>query len=459
MMVPGLEHWAWSIHGWAMGIGVLCAVACAIPGNFLVLRRMSMMGDAISHAVLPGLAVAFLLTGERTSLPMFAGAAAVGVLTAVFTEWVRGTGKVDEAASMGVVFTTLFAIGLVIIVWAADKVDLDAKCVLFGSPETAVANKYRVDIFGLGVPGVAVSLAVVLAMNLCFVIVLYKELKVTSFDPAMATSMGINSTLMHYGLMTVVAITAVASFEAVGNILVVAVLIVPPAAAYMLTDRLWVMIAVSMVIAAVAGVLGVLGALVLPAMAGYGSVSSAGMIAVAAGVLFTLAVLLGPRHGIISRVAHQARLSLRIAGEDVLAMLYRVEELAQRDAAAVLPDHLSEAMHMTTLRRRMLVGSLVRGGMVRRDGGRLSLTDPGRDRARDLVRSHRLWETYLHRYAALRPDHLHLSAERLEHATSGRLQAHLDARTNSPRTDPHGTAIPPPPAPGEPGRTVSRPPI
>ena len=121
----------YAIDTWIVIVGMLAAVSCALLGNFLVLRQMSMMGDAISHAVLPGLAVAFLITGARASLAMFVGAAVVGVLTAVFTQWISRFGKVDQGASMGIVFTTLFALGLILIVRAADHVDLDAGCVLY----------------------------------------------------------------------------------------------------------------------------------------------------------------------------------------------------------------------------------------------------------------------------------------------------------------------------------------
>ena len=124
-----------AIDSWIVVVGCLAAVSCALLGNFLVLRKMSMMGDAISHAVLPGLAIAFLLTEVRSSLAMFAGAAIVGVLTAVFTQWVSRFGNVDRGASMGIVFTTLFAAGLLLIVQAADHVDLDASCVLYGAIE------------------------------------------------------------------------------------------------------------------------------------------------------------------------------------------------------------------------------------------------------------------------------------------------------------------------------------
>ena len=123
-------HWNWSLDGWIIVVGGLCAVASALLGNFLVLRKMSMLGDAVTHAVLPGIAVAFFVSHSRSSLPMFIGAVFVGILTALFTEWIRKFGKVDEGASMGVVFTSMFALGLVMLVQAADQVDLDPNCVL-----------------------------------------------------------------------------------------------------------------------------------------------------------------------------------------------------------------------------------------------------------------------------------------------------------------------------------------
>lgn len=314
-MLESLSDWNLSLDGWIIAAGVLCAVASALLGPFLVLRKMSMMGDAISHAVLPGLAVAFLITNSRASLPMFVGAAIVGVLTALFTEWIRGFGKVDEGASMGVVFTGLFALGLVLVVQAADKVDLDPGCVLYGAIELTPLDTVRLGIWD--VPRVVLTLGSVALLNLVCVLLFYKELKISSFDPALATTLGISARFMHYLLMTLVAITAVASFEAVGNILVVAMLIVPAAAAYMLTDRLSVMLALSVVFGLASAVLGHLGAIMIPPAFGYESTTTAGMMALAAGLLFLLAALCGPRHGIITKMLHRARLSRELAADNV----------------------------------------------------------------------------------------------------------------------------------------------
>ena len=294
------------IDTWIVLIGILAAVACALLGNFLVLRKMSMMGDAISHAVLPGLAIAFLITGARASLTMFIGAAVVGILTALFTQWVSRFGKVDEGASMGIVFTTLFAVGLLLIVQAADHVDLDASCVLYGAIElTPLDVVWRPELFGsvLQVPRSALVLCAVCAVNLLFVVLFFKELRIASFDSELATTMGINASVMHYMLMTLVAITTVAAFEAVGSIIVIAMLIVPAAAAHLLTDRLHWMVVISATFAALSAALGHVSAIFLPGWMGVDpsvveATSTSGMMAVIAGVLFFIVLFCAPRQGI-----------------------------------------------------------------------------------------------------------------------------------------------------------------
>ncbi|HKK17217.1 MAG TPA: metal ABC transporter permease [Opitutales bacterium] len=297
-----------AIDSWIVIVGVLAAVSCALLGNFLVLRKMSMMGDAISHAVLPGLAIAFLVTGARASLTMFIGAAIAGVLTAVFTQWISKFGNVDRGASMGIVFTTLFALGLILIVRAADHVDLDPSCVLYGAIElTPLDVVWRPELFGLTleVPRAALVLAGMTLLNLFFIIFFFKELRISSFDPELATTMGINSNLMHYLLMTLVAMTTVAAFEAVGSIIVIAMLIAPATAAHLLTDRLVSMIAVSLVLAILAAVLGHVSALVVPGWFGYESTSTSGMMAVMSGLIFALVLFFAPRYGIVAKLFGQ----------------------------------------------------------------------------------------------------------------------------------------------------------
>ncbi len=295
---------AWhAIDNWMVLIAALCAGACALPGCFLVLKRMSMMGDAISHAVLPGLALAFILTGSRASMAMFVGAAVAGVLTALFTQWIGRMGRVDGGASMGIVFTTLFAIGLLLIVQAADHVDLDPSCVLYGALELAPLDLtdavmlagFRLPLpGGLMIPRTVLTLSGVMLGNLLVILLCYKEFRISAFDPDLATTLGIPAGLMHYLLMVMTAITAVAAFEAVGSIIVIAMLIVPAATARLLTNRLGVMLALSVLLGGFAAVLGHVGAVFIPPLLGFPGTSTAGMTATASGLLFLLA---WGRHG------------------------------------------------------------------------------------------------------------------------------------------------------------------
>ncbi len=275
-------------------IGILCAVACALPGTFLVLRKVSMMGDAISHAVLPGLALAFIVTASRASLPMFLGAVVAGVLTALFTGWIGQTGRVERGAAMGIVFTTLFAAGLLIMVQAADRVDLDPSCVLYGAIELAPLDVVATLPLGdtvLDVPRAILVLLGALIANLVLITLFFKELAVTSFDPGFSITAGFRPALIDCALMGLVALTAVAAFEVVGSILVIAMLIVPGATARLLTDRLSATLGWSVAVAATAAILGHLLAVFLPEVLGFPPTSTSGMMAVASGCLFLLALL------------------------------------------------------------------------------------------------------------------------------------------------------------------------
>jgi manganese/zinc/iron transport system permease protein len=431
-----------SMDLWIVAAGVLSAVACALPGNFLVLRRMSMMGDAISHAVLPGLAVAFLVTGSRSGLPMFVGAAAVGLLTALLTQWIHRLGKVEESASMGVVFTTLFALGLIVIVRAADRVDLDPGCVLYGAIELTPLD--TISLAGAAIPRVVITLGCVVLVNALFVILFFKELKLTAFDPELATTLGLSARVMHYALMAVVAVTTVACFESVGSILVIAMLVVPPATAYLLTDRLGRMIALSVAIAAISAIAGHAAAVMGPAWFGFNdiSTSTSGMMAVVVGLLFLAALLASPRHGVFARIWRRHQLDLRRVQEDLLGLVYRLEERGDR-APALAPALMRDALGVGPVARLLAWGHLRRQGHLARREGAYHLTDAGRLAARNLVRSHRLWESYLNRHLGLPDAHAHAAAERLEHVTTPALQSRLAERTNQPTRDPQGRTIPP----------------
>lgn len=432
----------WSmIDTWIVATGVVIASSCALVGHFLVIRRMSLMGDAISHAVLPGLAVAFLLSGDRNPWPMFAGAVVAGLGTAFLTEWIRSNGRMEADAAMGVIFTTLFAIGLMLIVRAADTVDLDPGCVLYGAIELAPLDTVQVGPWEWP-RAFAIGLAV-LVVNLVVIGIFSKELVITSFDPEAAEAQGFRPRRMYYLLMALVAVTAVASFESVGSILVIAMLIVPGVCGTLLASRLPGVRAGAMMVAAASAVGGHVMAITIPPWFGFVDTSTSGSMAVCAGILFTLVFLFAPERGLIARKAGQRALRERIVREDVLGALYRWREEVGPAGGAAAWDDLARRIGLMPGRHRGVRRMLMRDGLIQDVGpGLVALTDKGLSQASVLIRDHRLWELYLHQRVRLPADHVHATSETLEHLTSDDMRRRLERDATGASVDPHGKVIP-----------------
>jgi manganese/zinc/iron transport system permease protein len=282
--------------------GIFVAVACALPGNFLVLRRQALIGDAISHVVLPGIVVAFLLTGVVSTWPMLLGAAGAALVAVLAIEGVRRLGKIESGAAMGVVFTAMFAGGVLLLEQSdTSNVHLDVEHALYGNLESLI----WLDATGWGslfdpealatLPVELPRMAVTLVFVTLFTAIFWRPLKISTFDEGFARTIGMKTGPLGLGLVIVAAIAAVAAFDAVGSIIVIAMFICPPAAARMMTNRLEYQIAWSVLFATLAAVLGYV-------LAGYGplwigmrdSVSAAGMIATVSGVILGLAALMGP---------------------------------------------------------------------------------------------------------------------------------------------------------------------
>jgi manganese/zinc/iron transport system permease protein len=277
---------------WIILTGSLVAVSCGILGCYLVLRKMAMIGDAISHAVLPGIVLAFLFTGSRDSIVMLAGAAALGVITTFLIEFFHRQGKLQTDAAIGVTFTWLFAMGIILISWKAGQVDLDQDCVLYG--EIAFISLNTVDIAGFEIPKSVLIMGSVLVIIILFVSIGYKELFLTTFDPGYASAIGISTVLWHYLLMGMVSLSTVAAFDNVGAILVVAFMIAPAATAYLLTDKFGKMLT----LAIISGVLSSAGGYYLASLLD-GSI--AGAMSAVAGFQFVLALLFAPESGVITK--------------------------------------------------------------------------------------------------------------------------------------------------------------
>lgn len=276
----------------------LVASSCALLGCFLVLRKMAMVGDAISHAVLPGIVLAFLFSGSRDSVTMLIGAGLIGIFTTFLIEFFHKKAKLQTDAAIGVTFTWLFAVGVVLISIFAGKVDLDQDCVLYGEiayvPLDLIISDAGVN-FGPRAPYI---MGTVLILIILFIVLGYKELFLTTFDPAYANAIGISTALWHYLLMGAVSVTTVSSFESVGAILVVALLIAPAATAYLLTDSLKWMLVLACVSGVTASISGYYLAVWLDG-------SIAGAIAAMCGLIFGIAMIFSPVHGLIFKKLKQ----------------------------------------------------------------------------------------------------------------------------------------------------------
>ena len=277
---------------WIVLMGFLVSGTCGLVGCFVVLRRMALVGDAISHSLLPGITLAFLLTHSRDTLPMMIGAIAAGVLTVALIEAIRYTSRIKADAAIGIVFSSLFAFGVIMISVFADKVDLDAECVLYG--ELGFIPLQEVAYFGdlaIG-PEPVVRMAVIAVLSIILLTAFYKEMLVTSFDAGLAASLGISPARYQYGLTLFLSIVIVSSFESVGVVLVIAMIIFPGATALLLTDRLSNALWISTAFTALYAVFGF-------HLATWLNASIAGGMTVIAGVLFGIVWMASPNQGLI----------------------------------------------------------------------------------------------------------------------------------------------------------------
>ncbi|WP_028459848.1 metal ABC transporter permease [Chloroflexus sp. Y-396-1] len=349
-------------------IAVVVAAACTIPGVFLVLRRMAMLSDAISHTVLLGIVLAYLISNSLTSPLLFVGAVAMGVITVWLVELVSGSRLVHEDSAIGLVFPALFALAVLLISRFAGNVHLDTDSVLLG--ELAFAPFDRIVFFGLDLPRALVVGIGTLILNLTLLLLFYKELKLVTFDPALAATLGFTPTLIHYGLMTSVSLTAVTAFDAVGSVLVVALMIAPPATAYLLTDRLPRMIVLSVAIGIAAALSGYW-------LARLFDVSIAGTMATMTGVGFLGTFLFAPRRGIVAQVRQQQINRERFALQMLTLHLLNHEGTGNAGVECH-PHHLIEELRWPASFATSVVRRAEQRGLVQRQGELLILTEQGR---------------------------------------------------------------------------------
>jgi ABC-type Mn2+/Zn2+ transport system permease subunit/Mn-dependent DtxR family transcriptional regulator len=405
------------VYYWEPLLGsALIGAVLGVLGCFVVLRRMALIGDAISHAVLPGVVVAFLLVSTGIT-GLFIGALVAGILTAVGINLVSRLSRVKEDAAVGIVFTAMFALGVILISWLPAGTHFDLKCFLFGDPLAVRTTDL-------------ISIAIIVPIVIGTVFVLFRPLKLMSFDPVMASTMGFNVTVLHYVLMILLSGTVVAALRSVGVIMAVAMLITPAAVGYQLTNRLQSMIAIAAGTGAASALLGMFLAFQVDCPPG------PAMVLVAT-LLFVAAMILAPERGVLAERRRRRRVQEHIVEEDVLKALIR--QFTDGEAAAADLVRVLHNVAATAVSRA--IERLAREGFLLRERGLCVLTPSGRERAVSLVRAHRIWETYLAEQNISDPE-LHEMAERLEHAHE--VAGELSAALGHPTVDPHGEPIPQP---------------
>lgn len=415
-MLEFFQHFSepWALR--ALLASSMVGLMCGVLGCFIVLRNMAMIGDALAHAILPGVVVAFLL-GLGTTLGFFGGAVIAGLITAVAITWIQRNMKTKNDAAIGIVFTAMFSLGVIGIssISRIPGVHLDLKDFLFGN------------VLGVGNEDLWLTAAITVYVLVC-VALFFRYLFLTTFQPVIAETMGISTSAIHYFLMLLLSFAVVASLQTVGVILVVAMLITPASTALLLTDRLERVL----ILAALFGLLSAVGGLSLAILL---EMPPGPAMAVTATILYLTAALFSPKRGLVFRFFQKRELQAKIRLEDALKQAFRLQQKGKLSAESLLEE---VGFNKSILNRQIQI--LKSKGWMQKSV--FQLTQEGRQEAERLVRAHRLWESYLVNQVGLTAEQIHEDAEKYEHLLTDEILDEVDRTLGYPTTDPHGSPIP-----------------
>jgi manganese/zinc/iron transport system permease protein len=415
---------------------ILLGVTCGILGCFLVLRRQSLLGDAVGHAVLPGVFAGFMIAGTRNTPAMMAGALVAGLLSAGLIDLLRRTTRLKAGECMGVVFTGFYGLGIVLLKYIQNHGG--------DYPNQAGLDKFLFgQIVGTSAEDVA-YMAIVAAATIACVALAWRSLAVWAFDEGFARSLGMPVKLIELMVTGLTTVAIVISIQAVGVVLVAAMLVTPAATAYLLTDRLHRMVLMSAGFGAAAGVVGALASLVREKL------PTGSLMVLAAAGLFALAFLLAPRHGVLPRARRVWERRRRTQAENLIRALYLIME--KRSAGGQVPasadrrfgvrDVAADRQVSPAVVRKYWRMGVRRGWLDPASQDPLVMTDVGLTEAKRVVRNHRLWELFLTQEANLASDHVHADAEEIEHVLPADVLKRLEQMLDHPTADPHGRPIP-----------------
>ena len=414
----------------ALGGSVLLGITCGLLGAFLIVRKLALVGDVLSHAVLPGVTAGFLWNMTKDPVAIFIGATIAGLLGTMVVNWITHTTKLKEDTAMALVLAVFFGVGLVLMGIIQQLPD---------------ANKSGIDktFFGqaAALSGSDVQfMAGVAAVTILLLTIFYKELLVTSFDAVFARTIGIPVAWVHYTFMFLLSAAVVVALQAVGVVLVSAMLITPAATAYLLTNRMHKMVVLSAIIGVAAGTSGAF-------LSFLGSNLPTGpCMVIAASTFFGSALLFSPLHGVIPRWTRRVVRARRARRENMLKAIYQIGESDGHLRDVVSTQELASHRRTSPAHVSHEIAALAGRGLVvfEQDRSNFRLTTEGRRQAEIIVRNHRLWELYLTERANFRADHVHEDAEAIEHVLGEETIRLLERRLGYPERDPHGKTIPRP---------------
>lgn len=400
----------------ALIASLMVGISCGLIGTYIMLRRLSLIGDALAHAVLPGVVIGFMIAGKG-ALSLFIGALTAGILTSILISFVERNSKIKEDTSIGIIFTGAFALGI-LLVSQLKQVHIDLSSYLFG------------DVLGVSDSDLILS-SLITAVIIVSVVLFYKQLLVTSFDPTMAHIIGISTAVVHYFLMTLLSMSIVAGLQSVGVILIIAMLITPPATAYLITDKLKKLLLLSCLFGVMSSVIG----LYLSYHLNFASGASIVLVSV---LFFALAFLFSPKEGLVIKSYRRIQNSKINLTEDIIRQIDKEKLTGGSELIHSLSDKLgiSKSKIISSLNR------ISKMELIDQSDGNYILTGKGKKVAERLIRSHRLWETYITEKNIVNIEDIHQDAEKYEHILSDDLLTEIDEELGHPEKDPHGSPIP-----------------
>jgi manganese/zinc/iron transport system permease protein len=405
---------------------VLLSASSAIVGTFTFLRKKSLVGDAVAHSVLPGVCIAFFIIGTKNPLALIVGAFLSGWLSMICIDFIIKNSKIKEDTAVGLVLSVFFGIGILLLTSIQHS----------GNEEQAGLDSF---LFGKAAALVGEDLVVFASVALVLIMVVFlffKEFKLISFDESFAKVVGLPVKRLELVLTTLTVLAVVIGIQAVGIVLMAAMLITPPAAARYWTDNLSLMLLFAAFIGAFSGFAGAFISYLAPSM------PTGPWIIMVLSLIALISFLIAPRKGIIAKYWQQRNYKIKFTDENVLKLIYQLGEkdkqfFGNRSTNFIAQHRLFQAKDLKNALYR-----LYKEGYLTKNNSGWAFTKEGYERGQRIVRLHRLWELYLTEYLRIAPDHVHDDAETMEHIITPEIEKQLEHRLQKPKYDPHQTEIP-----------------